>query len=153
MRNLVRAIALAALAVAPASVTGQSEGRSVAGAASGTFAPGATLGVIPVSGLELGTGVLIEPDGSAAGVFHAALHGSVLGQPRRLTVEGKITQGSVLADGSVSFSGTGTLDLGDGTPPVPVGFINLAVGTNSVVLSIDSATLPVELTNGSVVVE
>jgi hypothetical protein len=153
MRNLVQAIALAVIAVTPAFVTAQSEGRSVAGAASGALPSGATVGVIPVSSLDLGTGVLIEADGSAAGVFHAVLQGSALGQPRRLTVEGKITQGTVASDGSVSFSGTGTLDLGDSTPPVPIGFLNVVVGGNSLVLSIDSATLPAQLTIGTVSVE
>jgi hypothetical protein len=153
MKSLVRAIALAALIVAPARLVGQSDGRSVAGAAGGRFEAGAMLGAIPVSGLELGTGALIEPDGSAVGVFHAVLNASVLGQPRQLTLEGKITQGTMSGDGSASVSGTGTLDLGDGTAPVPIGYLNVAVGTNSLVLSIDSATLPVQLTNGSVTVE
>jgi hypothetical protein len=153
MKNFVCAIALAALAVAPASVTAQSDGRSVAGAASGSFETGATLGAITVSRLELGTGVLIEADGSASGVFHAELHGALGGQARRLIVEGKITQGAVSADGAVTFSGTGTLDLDDGTPALPIGFLNLAAGANSVVLSIDAATLPIQLTKGNVAVE
>jgi hypothetical protein len=153
MKNQIFAIAFATLVLAPGPVVGQSSGRSVAGAASGSLPADAMLGGIPVGGVDLGTGVIIEADGSASGWFHAVLNGSVLGVPKRITVEVKITQGGVAADGSVSFSGSGTLDLGDGTPAVPVGLLNVTAGDAGLVLSIDAATLPVQVTSGVVAIE
>lgn len=154
MKKLIFAIAFAALVLASGAAMAQSSGRSVAGAASGSLPEAAMLGAIPVSGVELGTGVLIEADGSASGWFHAVLRGSALEQPRRLTIEAKVTQGTVAEDGSVTFAGSGTLDLGDGTPPVPLGYLSVAAaGGGGLVLSIDAATLPVELTNGVVAIE
>ena len=151
MKNIVLAIALAAIASSPASVAAQADGgRSVAGAASGVFASDAALGAIPVRGLELGTGVLIEADGSAAGTFYAVLH-AVAGQS--LVVEAKIAQGSIAEDGSVTFTGSGTLDLGDGTAPAAIGWLNVSVAESGPVLSIDSAILPFQVSKGTIAVE
>lgn len=153
MKIFVLAVVIGTLSLMPAPLSAQADGRSVAGAAAGSLPPGATLGAIPVSSVELGTGVLIEPDGSAAGSFHAVLYGSVFGQPRDLVLEGRITQGTASPDGSATFSGTGTLDVGDGLPPVTLAYLQVAVGATSLVLSIDAATLPVQLTAGAVSIE
>jgi hypothetical protein len=150
MKKLMFAILFAALVLAPGAVMAQSDGRSVAGAASGSFPAAATLGAIPVSGVDLGTGVVIEADGSALGWFHAVLSA---GQSQQITIEARITQGAVAEDGSVSFSGSGTLDLGNGTPPVSVGLLNVTVGDAGLVLSIDAVTLPVQLNSGAVSIE
>jgi hypothetical protein len=75
------------------------------------------------------------------------------GQSRDLVLEGNMTQGTIAADGSASVSGTATLDLGDGTPVLPVSWLNVVVNTNGLVLSVDSATLPVALTSGSVAID
>lgn len=149
MRNFILAVALVAVAVAASPVIAQSTGRSVAGAASGSFPSGAALGALSVSGLQLGTGVLIEADGSAAGTFHAVLHAA----GTRAVVEAKVTQGNVAEDGTVTFSGTGTLDLGDGTAPAAVGWVNVSIGPAGIVLSIDSATLAIQIEKGEIVVE
>ena len=153
MRNFVLAIGLGALALTPVSLVAQGGGGSVTGAATGSFASDAVLASIPVTAVELGTGVLIEPDGTAVGSFHAVLRGTVWGQAQLLTVEGKITQGAVATDGSVSFSGTATLNLGDGTPSLPVSLLNVEVSANGLVLTVDSVTLAASLASGSVIIE
>ena len=152
MKKLMFAIACAALLLAPSAVMAQAGERSVAGAASGSLPGAAMLGAIPVSRVDLATGVQIEADGSAAGWFHAVLHSEASGQSR-VTVEVKVTQGTVAADGSVSFSGSGTLDLGDGTPRVAIGLLNVTTGESGLVISIDAATLPVQLSSGAVAIE
>ena len=153
MRNALLVIVLLALGLGPATVGANADGGSVTGAATGSFAPGATLGPAVVQGLELGTGVLIEPNGSAEGAFHAVLRGSVFGLPKKLTLEGKINQGTIADDGSATFSGTATLDLGDGMPATPVLWFSVTVGTDRVVLNVDTETLPAALTSGDIVIE
>ena len=54
------------------------------------------------------------------GEFQAVLLGtSPLGTPQNVTVEGEVQSGAVGADGSATFSGTATVDMGDGTPALP----------------------------------
>ena len=153
MRNIVLAIGLGALALTPVSLVAQGGGGSVTGAATGSFDSDAVLASIPVTAVELGTGVLIDPDGTAVGSLHAVLRGTVWGQPQLLTLEGKIRRGAVNADGLASFSGTATLDLGDGTPSLPVSWLNVEVSANGLVLTVDSVTLAASLASGSVIVE
>src|SRR5688500_11823580 len=110
-------ILLGLVAITTASVRAEADERSVTGAAKGLFAAGAELGAVALHGIEMSAGVFIEADGSASGTFHAALQGSVLGSPQEITVEGNVSEGSVGADGRATFSGTASLDLGDGAPP------------------------------------
>ena len=150
----VLSILLGLAAITTASVNAQSDERSVTGAADGLFAAGAALGPVALQGIELGTGVFIEADGSASGTFHAALRGTSLGSPREITVEGNVNQGSVAADGRATFSGTASLDLGIGAPPLTGVAFSVTAGTDGVVLVIDSTLLPVAgLTAGAVTVE
>ena len=80
------------------------------------FPNGATFNGVPLRGLTLGQGMFIAPAGSATGQFQAVLLGSsLLGTPQNITVEGEVSSGSVAADGSATFSGTATVDMGDGT--------------------------------------
>jgi hypothetical protein len=150
----VLAIVLGLAAVTAISVIADSEERSVTGAGKGLFAAGAALGAVALQSVELGTGVFLEPDGSASGTFHAVLQGNTLGQPREITVEGKVSQGSVGADGRATFSGTASLDFGDGTPPLPGVAFSVVAGADGLVLAIDSTTLPAAgLTQGAITVE
>ena len=150
----VLSIVLGIAAVATASVNAESEGRSVTGAADGLFAAGAALGPVALQGVELGTGVFIEADGSASGTFHAMLQGTSLGSPREITVEGNVSQGSVAADGRATFGGTASLDLGTGGPPLTGVAFSVTAGADGVVLVIDSTTLPVAgITAGAVTIE
>jgi hypothetical protein len=147
-------ILLGVAAITTASVIADSDERSVTGAATGSFAAGAALGAVSLQGIELGTGAFIEADGSASGTFHAALQGSLLGIPREITVEGNVSQGSVGTDGRATFSGTASLDLGDGSPALPGIAFSVIAGADGVVLAIDSTTLPAAgLTSGAVTIE
>ena len=150
----VCAIVLGLTAVRTAPVIADSDARSVTGAAKGLFGAGAAFGAVALQGVELGTGVFIEADGTASGTFHAVLQGSSLGVPQEITVEGKVSEGSVAADGRATFSGTASLDLGDGGPPFPSVEFSVVAGADGLVLSIASTTLPAAgLTGGAVTIE
>ena len=136
----VRVIVLG-LALTTAPVGANSDDRSVTAAASGLFAAGAELGPVALQGLQIATGVFIEADGSASGTFHAVLQGSSLGGPQEITVEGNVTGGSVDADGRATFSGSASLDLGDGSPPLANVAFTVTAGSDDVVLVVDSVTL------------
>ena len=154
MKRLTYVLAIVLIAITTAPVTADNDARSVTGAARGLFAAGAALGAVALQGVEMGTGVFIEADGSASGTFHAVLQGSSLGYPREIIVEGKVSEGSVAADGRATFSGTASLDLGDGTPPLPGIAFSVTAGADGVVLAIDSTTLPAAgLTAGAVTIE
>ena len=147
-------ILLGLVAITTAPVIADSDERSVTGAATGLFGAGAALGPVALQGVELGTGVFIEADGSASGTFHAVLRGSSLGHPREIIVEGKVSEGSVAADGRATFSGTASLNLGDGTPSLSGIAFSVTAGADGVVLAIDSTTLPsAGLTGGAVTIE
>ncbi len=152
MKQLTCVFAIVIGLAAPLIADGDS--RSVTGAGKAEFAAGAALGAVALQTAELGTGVFIESDGSAAGTFHAVLQGSSLGQPQEITVEGNVSQGSVAADGRATFSGTASLDFGDGTPPLPGVAFTVTAGADGLVLSIDSTTLPAAgLTAGAITVD
>ena len=146
-------ILLGFVAITMVPVIADSEGHSVAGAATARFAAGAELGPVALQRIQMGTGVFIEVDGSASGTFHAVLQGSLLGLSREITVEGNVSEGSV-ADGLATFSGTASLNLGDGAPPLPSVAFSVTAAADGVVLKIDSITLPVaRLTAGVVTIE
>jgi len=155
MKKLLNTISVLGLvAVASTNVTFASEIESVTGAAEGVFTANAQLGAVAIDSLDVGTGVFIDPDGSASGTFHAVLAGhSILG-PREITVEGKVIAGVGESSGAASFSGTATVDLGDGAPALPgVPFI-VTVTANTVVLALDSTPLPAAaLTAGAIAIE
>ena len=154
MKRMTCALAIVLVAITTTSVTADSGERSVTGAARGLFGAGAALGAVALQGVELGTGVFIEADGSASGTFHAVLQGSSLGVAREITVEGNVSEGSVGSDGRATFSGTASLDLGDGAPALPGVAFSVTAGSDGLVLAIDSATLPAAgLTSGAVTIE
>jgi hypothetical protein len=144
-----------AFAFLPNSTIAAGESGTVTGAASCTFAPGAAFNSVALSSLDLGTGVFIEPDGSATGPFNAVLSGySLLGQPRQVTVDGKVLSGAIAPDGRAYVSGIATVNFRNGTPPlvgVPFGVTTTA---DSLVLSINSTTLPAaQLNAGAISIE
>jgi len=152
--SCVLPILLGLVAITTGPVMADGDERSVTGAAKGLFAAGAELGAVALQGIEIGTGVFIEADGSASGTFHAALQGSSLGFSREISVEGKVSEGSVAADGRASFSGTASLDFGDGSPPLPNVTFRVIAGADGVVLAIDSTTLPAAaLPAGAITIE
>src|SRR5438046_4581988 len=140
--------------LAPAPVAAQ-DAAGVTGAAEATFPDGATFNGIPLRGLTLGQGLFIAPDGSATGQFQAVLLGSsLLGTPQNITVEGEVSSGSVGADGSVTFSGTATVDMGDGTPALPGVPFTATVSAGSLGLILNGTALPTAtLSAGSIAVK
>lgn len=148
----VRVIVLG-LALTTAAVGAQSDDRSVTAAASGLFAAGAELGPVALEGLQIATGVFIEADGTASGTFHAMLQGSSLGGPQEITVEGNVSGGSVDADGRATFSGSASLDLGNGAPPLANVAFTVTAGSEDLVLVVDSVTLTATLTGGAISID
>jgi hypothetical protein len=139
---------------APAPVAAQ-DAVGVTGAAEAILPEGATFNGVPLSGLTLGQGLFIAGDGSAMGQFQAVLLGtSVLGTPQNVTVEGEVRDGAVAGDGSATFSGTATLDMGDGTLPLPGVPFTVTASTGGLALVLDAAALPTAtLTAGSITIE
>ena len=148
----VRVIVLG-LALTTAPVGANSDDRSVTAAASGLFAAGAELGPVALQGLQIATGVFIEADGSASGTFHAVLQGNSLGGPQEITVEGNVTGGSVDADGRATFSGSASVNLGDGSPPLANVAFTVTAGSDDVVLVVDSVTLTASVAPGAVTID
>jgi len=139
----------------PAPVAAQDDVAGVTGAGEGIFSTGATFNGVTLRRLELGHGLFIARDGSAMGQFHAVLRGtSLLGQARDVIVEGKVTGGSVAGNGGVTFSGTATVNMGDGTPPVPGVPFAATVSTNSLALILNATALPTATVSaGSITIE
>jgi hypothetical protein len=149
---LATLLGLASL-TAPAPVAAQDAG--VTGAAEATFPDGAAFNGIPLKGLTLGQGMFIAPGGSATGQFQAVLLGtSLLGTPQNITVEGEVSSGSVAADGSATFSGTASVDMGDGTPALPGVPFTVTVSAGSLGLILNAVALPTAtLSAGSITVK
>ena len=146
-------ILAAAVLLGPGPARADDSGGMVAGAGGGVFPGGAAFGGVPLSGLDFGQAVFTAPEGSAVGAFHAVLLGvSLLGQPQRITVEGKVDSGGVA--GIATFSGTATLDMGDGTPSLPGVPFSVAIGGDGLQLTLDATLLPTAtLSAGAVAVE
>ena len=102
-----------------------------------------------------GTGDFIAQDGSGMGEFQAVLLGtSPLGTPQNVTVEGEVQSGAVGADGSATFSGTATVDMGDGTPALPDVPFTVTVSAGSLGLTLNGVALPTAtLSAGSITVK
>jgi hypothetical protein len=68
-----------------------------------------------IDGSQFGIGVTIRADGSAQGHFLCLMAGrsDILGLPI-MAVQGQVTDGSDNGDGSVTFSGSGSVNLGNG---------------------------------------
>ena len=148
-------IGMVAFAFVPTPTTAATEGGTVTGTSQGIFPAGTALGPVALDSLQLGTGVIIDPDNSAVGCFHVVLTGrSPLGQPQEITVEGKVTQGTVDENGTANFSGIATLDFGGGAPLQAGVPFSVTTTSGSLVLAVESTTLPpASLTEGSVTIE
>jgi len=89
-------------------------------AAEGTYPAGTSFNGVPISGLEVASGVLVASDGTAEGHLGIRLLGpTVLGVQQIIIVEASATGGSRAAANVVTISGTCSIDMGNGTPPTP----------------------------------
>ena len=79
---------------------------------------------VRLSSMRYGIGGAFEASGSAFGDFGMVFEGVTVagGQPRQLVYTGTIGGGSESSSGVVSVSGNGTLDMGDGSPPLAIPF-------------------------------
>ena len=128
---------------------------AVSGAGDLIFPDGATFSGVPLTGSTFGMGVIVHADGSAEGDFEVLLEGtSLLGQAQFISVVGKISAGTANADGSVTFSGTAVLDLGDGTPATPAVPFSVTVTSEALALIIGATTLATQaLGDGAITIE
>ena len=121
---------------------------SVTTAAQGTYPAGTTFGGLPISKLQIATGSLIAGDGSGAeGKVTIALYATTpLGVNQTITLEADVSGAQQTAANVAVLSGTGMLDMGDGTPAVPTPFIaTITTDSNNlgtVGLTIGSTPLP-----------
>ncbi len=136
----------------PLSAFGQQtqDTPAVTGAGAGVFPSGTLFAAVPVSGLTFGMGVFIYSDGTAAGTFATTLLGtSILGQPQNIEVDATATAGVINADGTRTFSGTATLDMGDGTLALTNIPFTMTASTTSLLLVLNGLSLPsAPLTDG-----
>ena len=148
-------LGMVAVLYAPTPSTAASESGTVTGAARATFTTGAALGSVALSSLDIGTGTFIGPDGSGNGVFSAVLTGrSPLGQTRQITIDGEVLQGALTPDGRALFSGTATVNFGDGTPSLAGVPFSVSSTADSLGLTINSTRLPAaRVTNGTISIE
>jgi hypothetical protein len=138
----------------PASVFGQST-SGVTGAGAGAFPGSTTFSGVSVSGLQFGTGVFIPADTTAAGQFQTTLLGtSLLGQSQNIEIQGDADSGAINTDGSRTFSGTATVDMGDGSPPLTAVPFNVKVTANTLLVTVGVNNLPLaSLTAGSIIID
>lgn len=133
MRRLMilTAVMLTLAILCPASIQAQTE-TSVTAAAGGIYPPGTSFNGVPINGLKTGFGVIVAVDGTALGQFHTLLLGiSALGSQQNISVNGKASSGSRTAANIATFSGTCTIDMGNGTPPTPNVPFTATVTTNA----------------------
>lgn len=151
---LTALLGLASVMLPAPPVAAQDDAAGVTGAGEAMFSGSAAFKGIPLSGLELGQGLFIAQDGTAMGQFHAVLRGtSLLGLAQDIVVEGKVSTGAV-ESGSVTFGGTATVDLGDGTVPLLDVPFTVTASMGSLQLVLDATTLPAAtLTAGSITIK
>jgi hypothetical protein len=152
---LCAAILGVASMLAPVPVIAQSSAIGVTGAGEGIFPSSAQLYGVSLSGLELGQGVFIDSDGTTTGQFYAVLLGtSPLGLPQDIAIGGEVSSGAIGPNGSATFSGTATVDLGNGSQPL-LGVRFTATATpESLLLILGTSTLPpATLVAGSITIE
>jgi hypothetical protein len=129
--------------VAQAPVAAQSEASGVTGAVEGIFPNGTTFNGVSLTGLTVGQGIFIAPDGSASGQFQAVLLGtSLLGTSQSVILEGEVGNGSFGGDGSAIFSGTATVTMGDGTLPLIGVPFTVKASTQGLGMTLDGQALP-----------
>lgn len=150
MRRLamLRAAALVMVILWAAPVDAQT---GVTGAGAGIFPAGTSFNGVPLNALKLGMGVSVA--GSLTeGQFQTTLIGvSLLGLEQDIQVEGKASSGASSSNSAI-FSGTCTVEMGDGTPPVSgvpftVVVATNADGTGSLTLTLGATNLPAATVN------
>jgi hypothetical protein len=114
MKKLIVLLAAMTMTFVLATTAFAADGTSVQGGGTGTF--GADLdGDGNVDGSQFGMRVDVLGDGVARGHFLCLMAGrsQILGLSL-MSVEGRVKEGSLNADGSATFAGVGSVNLGNG---------------------------------------
>ena len=149
MKTKTLSILFAVMLAVAGSAYAQSD-TSATTAADGSYPAGTSFNGLPISGLDIGTGVLLGPDGVAEGHVAITLYGPInplTGVPQNVSVEAMITGGSRPAANVATLTGTATVDMGNGTAPltsvpVVVTLTTDANGGGTVGLVLGATTLP-----------
>ena len=109
---------VATLAIA-GSAYAQSD-TSATTAAQGTYPPGTSFNGVSINALQIATGTLIAYAGGAEGHLAISLIGpSILGAPpQTIAIEADASSGSRPVANVVTISGTCSVDMGTGLPPL-----------------------------------
>ena len=100
------------------SASASAQSSAVTAGAGGVYPAGTSFSGVQINALQAGIGVEIASGGSALGQFCTVLFGvTALGVQQNISIVGKGTAGSRSAANVATFSGTCTVDMGDGTPP------------------------------------
>jgi hypothetical protein len=109
----------------------------------GIFPAGASFAGVQLAGGTFGIGVQTDGAGTAKGDLEAQLNGnSLIGLSQWVTITGWITSGTLNPDGSMTFNGTCTLDMGDGTPPTGGVALVANLSGTGLTLTVGSTVLP-----------
>ena len=126
---------------------------SVSGAGTAAFPSGTVFNGVTLSSSQFGTGLVVNSNGSATGDFFNILDGTTAVGPRSITVSGRVGSGSLNPDGSVTYSGSSSVDMGDGTQPLSLPF-SVTVTSQGLTLVLGTTTLPTQtLSSGGIDIE
>jgi len=150
IRAMMSLLILATILV-PSSVFGEAT-PAVTGAGEAALPTGTSFNGVSINSELFGAGVFIPGDGTALGEFQTTLLGTnALGQTQKIIVEGEAASGSIRS-GNGTFSGTGTVNMGDGTPPLINVPITVTATPTSLVLILINVNLPATLTAGNITI-
>jgi hypothetical protein len=154
MFPIVTSFLTLAMILLPVSVVAQST-AGITGAGSGSFSAGVTYVGLSLSALDFGIGTLIPGDGSAEGQFKLTMVGTtILGLSQTIEVEGEAVTGSITPGVTGTVSGTASIDLGDGLPPLIGLPFTVTATPTSVAVTLGPTSLPaVPLTAGTIAIQ
>jgi hypothetical protein len=137
-----------------ASVFGQSTSGAT-GAGAGSFPGDTTFNGVSVSGMHFGIGVFTPGDTTAKGDFKATLLGTTaLGLPQNIEIAGNAASGTINTDGTRTFSGTATVKMGDGSPPLSGVPFTVRASINTLLMTVGVNNLPLaSLTHGKITID
>ena len=127
--------------------------QTATAAAAGIFPTTPTFNGVDLAGGIYGVGVRSGTD-STYGDIHAEFTGiSAIGLYQIISVDGSITSGSI-AGGTLTFSGTATLDMGDGPPPTGGLSLTGTLTATGITMTVGGSALPaLPKTDGFTVME
>ena len=147
-KRLIAAICVPLIALAisfsvPRGAAAVGTDNVITASGAGVFPAGANVNGIELAGGTFGVGAQSSSTGAAIGELEVQYNGtSIIGLSQWITVSGWITNATVNPDGTVTFNGTGTLDMGDGTAPTGGLTLVATLGQTGLAVSLGSITFP-----------